>query len=211
MTLTLLCGRTNAWLQNAMQSPQMDGVLSDLRTITIRMPDISSAKWLHCRFSASLGTFFDLQILPDGAHRTDGTERKSARAHPQESDAIRHVLSKGRGKKCMSNSAKVDQKGRLKIPQTLLTAFQGRGTEFYITSEDGESIRIYPMSVWNQVDERLERLCSHKRNTQKLLVRAKYFGRAVTMDKQGRVLIPVVLRSSAQMKGVVDYLITFNI
>jgi hypothetical protein len=25
-----------------------------------------------------LGTFSELQILPDGAHRTDGTERKSA-------------------------------------------------------------------------------------------------------------------------------------
>ena len=60
------------------------------------------------------------------------------------------------------------------------------------------------MQVWNQVEERLERLCSHNRNNQKLLVRAKYFGRAVTMDKQGRVLIPIVLRSSAQMKGAVD-------
>jgi MraZ protein len=102
----------------------------------------------------------------------------------------------------MSNSAMVDQKGRLKIPVTLFPMLKRSGTELYVTSEDGCSVRIYPMQVWNQVEERLERLCSHNRN--KLLVRAKYFGRAVTMDKQGRVLIPIVLRSSAQMKGAVD-------
>jgi DNA-binding transcriptional regulator/RsmH inhibitor MraZ len=39
----------------------------------------------------------------------------------------------------MSNSAMVDQKGRLKIPATLLPALEGSGTEFYITSEDGSS------------------------------------------------------------------------
>jgi len=104
----------------------------------------------------------------------------------------------------MSNLARVDQKGRLKIPVTLLPMRKGSGTEFYVTSEDGYSVRIYPMRVWNQVEERLERLCSHNRNNQKLLVRAKYFGRAVTMDRQGRVLIPIVLRSSAHMKGAVD-------
>jgi MraZ protein len=104
----------------------------------------------------------------------------------------------------MSSSAIVDQKGRLKIPVTLFPMLKRTGTELYVTSEDGCSVRIYPMRVWNQVEERLERLCSHNRNNQKLLVRAKYFGRAVTMDKQGRVLIPIVLRSSAQMKGAVD-------
>jgi MraZ protein len=110
----------------------------------------------------------------------------------------------------MSNLARVDQKGRLKIPVTLLPMLKGSGTELYVTSEDGYSVRIYPMQVWNQVEERLQRLCSHNRNNQKLLVRAKYFGRAVTMDKQGRVLIPIVLRSSAQMKGAVDVLDYLN-
>jgi len=39
----------------------------------------------------------------------------------------------------MSNSAMVDQKGRMKIPATLLPALKGSGTEFYITGEDGSS------------------------------------------------------------------------
>ena len=106
----------------------------------------------------------------------------------------------------MCNSLKVDQKGRLKIPLTLLTTFKGPGTEFYVTSEDGNSVRIYPMRVWNEVQGQLKRLRLHSGSTQRLLARVKYFGHAVTMDKQGRVLIPIILRNSAQMKGAVDVL-----
>ncbi len=50
----------------------------------------------------------------------------------------------------MSNSAMVDQKGRLKIPATLLPTLKESGTEFYITGEDGSSVCIYPMQVWNE-------------------------------------------------------------
>ncbi len=80
----------------------------------------------------------------------------------------------------MGSSANVDHKGRLKIPATLFTTLNQHGTEFYITSENGDSVRIYPMQVWNQVEKRLRGLCSHNRNNEKLLVLAKYFGSAVT-------------------------------
>ena len=106
----------------------------------------------------------------------------------------------------MCNSLTVDQKGRLKIPMTILTTLKGPGTEFYVTSENGDCVRIYPMRVWNEVEGQLERLCLHNMNNQKFLARVKYFGQAVTIDTQGRVLIPMVLRNSAQMKGAVDVL-----
>jgi len=106
----------------------------------------------------------------------------------------------------MCNSLKVDEKGRLKIPMTLLTTLKGPATEFYLTSENGDCVRIYPMQVWNEVEERLERLYLHHGKNQKLLARVKYFGQAVTLDKQGRVLIPIVLRNTAQMRGAVDVL-----
>jgi MraZ protein len=108
----------------------------------------------------------------------------------------------------MCSSLKVDQKGRLKIPVPLLTALKGSGsgTEFYVTSENGNSVRIYPRRVWNEVEGQLERLCLHNTNNQKLLARVKYFGQAVTIDKQSRLLIPIILRNSAQMKGAVDVL-----
>src|SRR4029077_12081149 len=54
--------------------------------------------------------------------------------------------------------------------------------------------------------KRLKRLCSRDSNNEKLLALAKYFGSAVTVDKQGRVLIPIGLRRSAKMRGAVDIL-----
>jgi MraZ protein len=96
---------------------------------------------------------------------------------------------------------KVDSKGRLTIPSNLLTPLSS-APEFFITSEDGKSARIYPMKVWSQVEKQL--IAAHRPESDRLVVRAKYFGQAVTIDKQGRVLIPVILRRTARIKGEVN-------
>jgi transcriptional regulator MraZ len=105
----------------------------------------------------------------------------------------------------MSKSVKIDPKGRLRLPANARSALGGC-TEFFITSEDGESARVYPLRIWNEVEKRLAGSHMHNGNKQRLLVRAKYFGEAVTMDRQGRVLIPVLLRETAHIKGEVDVL-----
>jgi MraZ protein len=96
---------------------------------------------------------------------------------------------------------KVDSKGRLTIPSNLLTPFSS-APEFFITSEDGKSARIYPMKVWSRVEKQL--IAAHRPESDRLVVRAKYFGQAVTIDKQGRVLIPVILRRTARIRGEVN-------
>ena len=106
--------------------------------------------------------------------------------------------------------AKVDEKGRLKIPAAFLEALKEYGLQFYVTSENGDYVRIYPMKVWSEIEERLARLSSHNRTKQKFLTRTNYFGQVVEMDRQGRVLIPPVLREAAQMKGEVDVLGNLN-
>lgn len=102
----------------------------------------------------------------------------------------------------MGKSAKVDHKGRLKIPGCFLTPKMNLGIEFFITSENGESVRIYPLQIW----EKIEKLLWRNKNSQRVLTRTKYFGRVVKMDNHGRVLIPIALRESAQMKGGVEVL-----
>ncbi len=106
--------------------------------------------------------------------------------------------------------AKVDEKGRLKIPAAYMETLKEFGERFYVTSENGDYVRIYPMKVWNNIEERLARLSSHNRTKQKFLTRANYFGQVVEMDGQGRVLIPPILREAAQMKGEVDVLGNLN-
>ena len=111
---------------------------------------------------------------------------------------------------------KVDEKGRLKIPASFLEELKEYGNQFYITSPNGETARIYPMKVWNEIEDKLARLPSTHKSKRKFLMRTSYFGQVVELDGQGRVLMPSVLREKAQTKGDVavlgalDYLEVIN-
>jgi MraZ protein len=106
--------------------------------------------------------------------------------------------------------AKVDEKGRLKIPAVFLDALKEYGNQFYITSPTGESARIYPMKVWSEIEDKLAKVSSQNRAKRKFLMRTSYYGQTVELDGQGRVLLPAVLREAAQTKGDVDVFGTLN-
>jgi len=100
--------------------------------------------------------------------------------------------------------ARVDEKGRLKIPAAFLEELKESGGRFYVTSETGEYAKIYPIKVWEEMEAKLARLSSYNKAKQKYLAWTNYYGLAVEADSQGRILIPPVLREAAQMKGDVD-------
>ena len=102
--------------------------------------------------------------------------------------------------------AKVDEKGRLKIPAVFLEELKEYGTSFYITSPTGESARIYPMKIWSEIEDKLAKLPTTNKSKRKFLLRTSYFGQVAELDAQGRVLLPPVLREEAQTKGDVDVL-----
>ncbi len=106
--------------------------------------------------------------------------------------------------------AKVDDKGRVKIPAAFLEALREYGNKFYVTSENGDYVRVYPIKIWNEIEEKLARLSSHNRTKQKFLTRTNYYGQVVELDGQGRILVPSILRESAQMRGDVDVLGNLN-
>ncbi len=103
--------------------------------------------------------------------------------------------------------ATVDPKGRLKIP-TAFKAYldENFGQDFYITSLDGRSARIYPFTVWREIEEKLAALPSMSKSKKRFLDRTNYWGQQVRADAQGRVLIPAQLRESAAMRGEVAVL-----
>jgi len=103
-----------------------------------------------------------------------------------------------------NHQARVDEKGRLKIPAVFLEDLRKYGNQFYISSTTGESARIYPMQVWIAIEEKLAKVSSQNQAKRKFLMRTSYFGQVVEMDGQGRVLLPPVLREAAQTKGDVD-------
>lgn len=103
-----------------------------------------------------------------------------------------------------NSQARVDEKGRLKIPSSFLSDLKESSGEFYVTSILGDRAHIYPMKAWNDIEDRLGRLPTQHPLKQKFLTRTSYFGQVVALDAQGRLLIPQVLREAALIKGDVD-------
>lgn len=103
-----------------------------------------------------------------------------------------------------NHQARVDEKGRLKIPAGFLAELHDEGNQFFVTSESGEFVRIYPMRFWHGIEEKLAKLSSHNKTRQKFLARMNYYGQVAELDGQGRLLIHPVLREVAGMKGDVD-------
>jgi MraZ protein len=110
-----------------------------------------------------------------------------------------------------NSPARIDDRGRLKVPQGFRTALETKyGRELYVTSLSGEYVRIYPMPVWHEIEEKVGQMASTHPSRLRFLDRVNYFGDIGELDAQGRVLIPVRLRESATMAGDVDVLGQFN-
>jgi len=103
--------------------------------------------------------------------------------------------------------ATIDEKGRLKIPTSFRTYIdESWGSDFYVTSLSGESVLVYPLSVWQEIEERLAKLPSLNPTKKKFLDRTNFYGQVTSADKSGRILIPQLLRESAEMSGEVAVL-----
>ena len=113
--------------------------------------------------------------------------------------------------------AKIDEKGCLKVPSSFRKIIEERfGPDCFITSTDGEHALVYPLPVWLDYQSRLAKVPSSSRAKTKMLERVNYFGQVSTLDAQGRLLVPAVLRNVAQISddvvvlGSQDHLIVWN-
>src|SRR6187399_1951853 len=110
-----------------------------------------------------------------------------------------------------NSPAKIDDKGRLKVPTSFRTLIESKyGRELFLTSLTGEYVRIYPMPVWLELEQKMSAVPSTNPAKLRFLDRVNYFGQESELDTQGRVLIPVRLRDAATMTGDVDVLGQFN-
>ena len=113
--------------------------------------------------------------------------------------------------------AKIDEKGRLKVPSGFRKVIEEKyGQDCFITSTDGERALVYPLPVWYDFQSRLAKVPSTSQAKAKLLERVNYFGQVASIDQQGRVLVPAVLRNVAAIAedvvvlGNTDHLIVWN-
>ena len=116
-----------------------------------------------------------------------------------------------------SAPTKIDDKGRLKIPTDFRRLMEERfGPDLFVTSVQGDSALLYPLPVWERIEERLAAMPATDRTKMRFLERVNYFGQQVRVDPQGRIVIPQILRESASMNGDVvvsgqlDHLVVWN-
>ncbi len=103
-----------------------------------------------------------------------------------------------------SSLASIEETGRFKLPgafKDLIDAELGEGAKFFITSTDGKRAQLFPIKEWELREATLATLPLSNPVRVKFQQLAAYYGALVTMDKQGRIQLPPVLRTAANLKG----------
>jgi len=116
-----------------------------------------------------------------------------------------------------NHPAKIDEKARLKLPAAFKTQVDADAVAyFYITSVDGKSAEIWPLHEWKK---REDALAQHSMDeaVQIYIDATSYYGQQVQIDVQGRLLLPQILRTAAELKdedvvvlGKMNYLEVVN-
>jgi MraZ protein len=101
-----------------------------------------------------------------------------------------------------SAPAKIDDKGRLKLPTAFRRFVEDRwGSELFVTSVAGDAAYLYPLPVWEEIEAKLAALPETDRAKARYLERVSYYGQQGRLDAQGRIVLPPILRESAGMTG----------
>ncbi len=91
----------------------------------------------------------------------------------------------------------------MKLPARLREQLEGAyGREVYVCSFFPHELRVYPLPVWELVEEQLLARPTMKPAKLKLIERVNY-GQQVEVDDQGRLLVPALLREMVEVEGEV--------
>jgi MraZ protein len=103
-----------------------------------------------------------------------------------------------------NSPAKIDAQGRIKIPKAHRRVFEDEfGPEVFVTSLNGESVLVYPMSEWEKIEEKLLQAPKMRPEKVKFMRNTAYWGQVSSLDKQGRVVVQAHLREAAGFDGEV--------
>ena len=101
-----------------------------------------------------------------------------------------------------SYPGKLDDKGRLKLPvkvESYLRSLPDK--EFFVTSVDKCTARIYPISMWMATVEKLDELDGSPEDVAAYVRTAQRFGSEVEMDSSGRLQFNPELRRGLGLEG----------
>lgn len=96
--------------------------------------------------------------------------------------------------------AKLDGKGRFRIPAELVDGFLSlcdEDRQVFVTTTDGERVSIFPLPVWVEHEKKLAAVPSTEPALAPYQRLVSFYGRQAAVDKQGRLLIHPLLREVA--------------
>jgi MraZ protein len=108
-------------------------------------------------------------------------------------------------------SARVDEKGRLKLPVAIAQYLSGLGEQkVFVTTLNVSTARIYPISVWRQTESMLEEAGDDTDDREDISFVANHYGADSDIDPQGRVLVPTELRRALKLENEQVFLRCFK-
>ena len=94
-----------------------------------------------------------------------------------------------------SYSARLDDKGRLKLPADFQQFFSAlREKKLFVTSLDKRTAQVYPIQIWRQNEKFFESYHEDPKTARLMAFRGAHYGGEADMDGQGRILFPQELR-----------------
>lgn len=104
-----------------------------------------------------------------------------------------------------SDSSKVDDKGRWKLPASLAELLgDDKDAPFYITiSANRQYGEIWPMAEWQKVEAKLARASSLDEAVTEYQNLVGFYGRQDKLDAAGRFMLPKKLREAVNLEGEV--------
>jgi MraZ protein len=108
-------------------------------------------------------------------------------------------------------TARVDEKGRLKLPVDLRVYLASFGSKrVFVTSLDNRTVRIYPVPVWLDNLKSLKEFKKDPKAAADVVFVANANGATSDMDDQGRVLVPQDLRRKLGIENATVWLDCFK-
>lgn len=116
-----------------------------------------------------------------------------------------------------SYELKLDDRGRIKIPARYLSILEEQyGKEIYVTSLNGDHVLMYPLSVWEGIEQKIEKIPVRSPEIEEFIDRTSFWGNESEVDARGRILVPPELRNSSKLDdnvrvvGKIDYMDIWN-
>jgi MraZ protein len=108
-------------------------------------------------------------------------------------------------------SARLDDKGRLKLPAVFHEFFESFPEKrLFVTSLDGHIAQLYPISTWRENEDLFREYTQDPDALETLTFNAHDLGAEADLDAQGRVTINSDLRSELKLQGTELHLIPYR-